>query len=354
MASSRLSVQQLPAAARCTISIPQTAAAGPQPTSRPASSHRITVARQAAFWPPFTANTPGRARMPRASRLSAFEDADLYIDFYQVLGIPPCAPKGDLRQAYKALAKRTHPDIAGEETSHVFTLINRAYEVLSEPRSRLMYDSGRSLFGKNSKFGSFTGRPLSKNSKPGSPTSMFVDENSCIGCRACVYEAPNTFMMDETHGKARVDVQWADDAENIQIACEMCPVSCIHEVRSCDLAVLEYVQRSMPPRYMLIHSDQSSSGGARGMEESPFAAAERFEAKKAKLMAETEERAKAEERMRAVMESFHLAGVEMPWSTWGEARSEPAGAAGAYGPSCPLIRREPGEPLYLPASSGKC
>jgi len=51
-----------------------------------------------------------------------------------------------------------------------------------------------------------------------------VDENSCIGCRACVFEAPNTFAVDETHGKVRVAHQWADHEQNIDIAMEICPV----------------------------------------------------------------------------------------------------------------------------------
>lgn len=65
-------------------------------------------------------------------------------------------------------------------------------------------------------------------------------------------------------------------------------VSCIHRVHKHELAVLEFVQRSMPPRSHLVHSDSSNSGAARGMEESPFVAAERFESKKAKLLAEAQ------------------------------------------------------------------
>lgn len=63
-------------------------------------------------------------------------------------------------------------------------------------------------------------------------------------------------------------------------------VDCIHRVDTVDLAVLEYVQASMPARWMMVHSNSSDSGRARGMEESPFVAAERFESKKDKLMAD--------------------------------------------------------------------
>ena len=76
----------------------------------------------------------------------------------QVLGLPELdATADDIRGSYKYLAKRSHPDVAGAENSGAFALINKAYEVLSDPVTRLIYDSGRSLFGEQSAFGDFTG-----------------------------------------------------------------------------------------------------------------------------------------------------------------------------------------------------
>lgn len=284
--------------------------------------------------------------------------ADLHMDYYAILGLEPQSPPEEVRAAYKHLAKHTHPDVAGDAASDAFAIINRAYEVLSDPQARVMYDSGRSLFGAHSRFADFTGKPLSKTAQPGSIDAVFVDENSCIGCRACAQECPKTFIMDESHGKARVNVQWADSRENIDIALQMCPVNCIHYVAAEDLAVLEFVQRSMPPRHVLIHSCSSNSGAARGMEESPFCAAERFEAKKEKLMADAEDRRRAKERMQAVVDAVRDTGGGMPWSSWFKPRREQPAQTDpdpvVVGPCCPLIVRHDSSiagPLQLPAAA---
>jgi len=68
-----------------------------------------------------------------------------------------------------------------------------------------------------------------------------VNESVCIGCRLCAQQAPNTFMMDEETGKARVYNHWADDDEDIEIARELFPVDCIHCVPIKMLPVLEHV-----------------------------------------------------------------------------------------------------------------
>lgn len=76
-----------------------------------------------------------------------------------MLGVPPEADNGELRAAFRTLAKAFHPDVAGRgaDTDGVFQLVKTAYGVLSHPQSRSMYDAGRSLFGNSSAFGDFTG-----------------------------------------------------------------------------------------------------------------------------------------------------------------------------------------------------
>lgn len=41
---------------------------------------------------------------------------------------------------------------------------------------------------------------------------MYVDEYTCIGCTNCAHVAPNTFYMDDEHGRARVFQQCASCA----------------------------------------------------------------------------------------------------------------------------------------------
>ncbi|KAM3098683.1 molecular chaperone DnaJ [Phormidesmis sp. 146-35] len=62
-------------------------------------------------------------------------------DYYEILGVSREADKEDIKQAYRRLARKYHPDVnkeAGAEER--FKEINHAYEVLSEPEMRARYD----------------------------------------------------------------------------------------------------------------------------------------------------------------------------------------------------------------------
>lgn len=62
-------------------------------------------------------------------------------DYYKVLGVSPKASIGELRKAYRALARQYHPDTAkGEEAEKMFTLVSEAYGVLSDPAKRNQYN----------------------------------------------------------------------------------------------------------------------------------------------------------------------------------------------------------------------
>eukprot|EP00958_Prasinococcus_capsulatus_P029455 scaffold7446_cov403-Prasinococcus_capsulatus_cf.AAC.12 len=80
--------------------------------------------------------------------------------------------------------------------------------------------------------------------EPYGERAVFVDENTCIGCRNCEHCAERTFFIEEEFGRARVYQQWADNAKDIDIAIESCPVDCIHYVSAADLPVLEYVMKT--------------------------------------------------------------------------------------------------------------
>ncbi len=62
-------------------------------------------------------------------------------DYYQILSVPRDASKEDIKQAYRRLARKYHPDVNKETGAEErFKEINRAYEVLSEPETRARYD----------------------------------------------------------------------------------------------------------------------------------------------------------------------------------------------------------------------
>src|SRR5579864_2612705 len=66
-------------------------------------------------------------------------DMDLYI----LLGLERSATIGDVKRAYKRLARRYHPDInPGDRTAAAhFLRISEAYETLSDPERRRRYDT---------------------------------------------------------------------------------------------------------------------------------------------------------------------------------------------------------------------
>ena len=63
-------------------------------------------------------------------------------DFYVVLGVDPAATPHDLRDAYRHLALRYHPDRAGPHSTPFFQDVVEAYRMLSDPALRASYDEG--------------------------------------------------------------------------------------------------------------------------------------------------------------------------------------------------------------------
>jgi curved DNA-binding protein CbpA len=75
------------------------------------------------------------------------------IDYYEVLGVSSDATIEQIEEAYFALARRLHPDVAGggHEASARFMLINEAFQTLSDPDLRRGYDEGSTPDGKAEK-----------------------------------------------------------------------------------------------------------------------------------------------------------------------------------------------------------
>jgi len=63
-------------------------------------------------------------------------------DFYEVLGVSRTATDADLKKAYRQLARQHHPDAndGDPESEERFKEISLAYETLSDPQKRSVYD----------------------------------------------------------------------------------------------------------------------------------------------------------------------------------------------------------------------
>jgi len=65
-----------------------------------------------------------------------------FIDYYKVLGLNKNASPGEIKKAYRKLARQYHPDVNpnNDEAKRKFQEINEANEVLSDPEKRKKYD----------------------------------------------------------------------------------------------------------------------------------------------------------------------------------------------------------------------
>lgn len=65
-----------------------------------------------------------------------------FIDYYSILGVNKSASEKEIKNAYRKLARKYHPDVNpnNKEAEQKFKEINEANEVLSDPENRKKYD----------------------------------------------------------------------------------------------------------------------------------------------------------------------------------------------------------------------
>ncbi|OAY65807.1 Chaperone protein dnaJ 11, chloroplastic [Ananas comosus] len=113
-------------------------------TLRVPSFRAAAARRRAGAAPPRAMAAAVAAPPPRAGRRGR--------SLYQVLQVGETASAGEIKAAYRAMAKRVHPDVAAAAEGggcggvgvgagpEEFLEIRRAYETLSDPTARAEYD----------------------------------------------------------------------------------------------------------------------------------------------------------------------------------------------------------------------
>jgi curved DNA-binding protein len=62
-------------------------------------------------------------------------------DYYKVMGVARVATEAQIKQAYRKLARKYHPDVSKEKNAEArFKEVGEAYEVLKSPEKRAAYD----------------------------------------------------------------------------------------------------------------------------------------------------------------------------------------------------------------------
>lgn len=87
---------------------------------------------------------PTRIKFGSFKIKAKIDEARKELSFYELLGITETGTLLEIKQAYKQLARKYHPDVSPpdrvEEYTERFIRVQEAYETLSDPRSRALYD----------------------------------------------------------------------------------------------------------------------------------------------------------------------------------------------------------------------
>jgi len=108
------------------------------------------------------------------------------MDHYQTLGVSKDADVKEIKQAYRKLASKHHPDKGGDKAE--FQKIQSAYDTLSDPKKRAQYDNpnpfgegfqfdfrGGDPFGQGSPFGDIFGNIFNQRRQPTRNPDGIVD-----------------------------------------------------------------------------------------------------------------------------------------------------------------------------------
>lgn len=89
-------------------------------------------------------NRATKVRAAAAETSAFYTETKTRETFYDLLGISESGTISEIKKAYKHLARKYHPDVSPPERTEEYTkrfiLVQEAYETLSDPETRALYD----------------------------------------------------------------------------------------------------------------------------------------------------------------------------------------------------------------------
>lgn len=132
---------------------------------------------------------------------------------YDVLGVPPTATPEEIESAFRRQARQWHPDVSAEAdvSAADFKAVAHAYEVLSDPEKRRVYD-------RQSHYGA---RSVGGRARRKAPFSPLDDLDADLGAAGILAEMDSLIDAWLRHGPGVEDVEFAPPDEDLDVEAEL-------------------------------------------------------------------------------------------------------------------------------------
>lgn len=127
-------------------------------------------------------------------------------DYYATLGVPKTATAKEIKQAFRRLARKHHPDVnPGDRSAEArFKEVNEAYEVLGNPDTRKKYDELGANWRQYEQTPPGAGAPWGGGGQGGFRTMTPEEMEAMFGAGGSPFsDFFNTFFGGEAAGRAR-------------------------------------------------------------------------------------------------------------------------------------------------------
>ncbi len=124
------------------------------------------------------------------------------LDPYKTLQVDPEAEDEIIQAAYRRLARKYHPDVAGEEASSRMAAINAAWDLIGDPATRRRYDDDQAVRAHS--VGTARRASPASSASPAAPPSRPTDPMATRERPATPPPPPDEVSRDWTSGRSSV------------------------------------------------------------------------------------------------------------------------------------------------------